>query len=204
MGITIRDIKSPITGIVHVGAGTITEAEEYYQTFQGIVYWFEPILESFLIGEQNIAKYPNFKQFNIALSDTNETCDFHITSNSGSSSSLLPLKLHLKHHPSAIVTEVRKVQCRRFDDFMVEQGIDTPGLNVLIIDTQGSELRVLKGMQEQLKHTDELIVEVNLVEMYENNPSPQEIVDYLATYSFEVINTQRISQGQAEYQFKRK
>lgn len=205
MSITIKDIKTPIKGVIHIGAGTITEAPDYDAVFQGPIYWFEATRESYLIGEENIKPYPNMKQFNVVLSDKNEEIDFFMAANEHnerSSSSLLPLKEHLKHHPRVKQAETRKVKARAFDDFMKVLKIDLTDVNIAIIDVQGAELKVLKGMEKHLiNNVDELIVEVNTIEMYEGNPKPEEVEEYLASLSFKIINQEQISPGQAEQQY---
>ena len=72
------------------------------------------------------------------------------------------------------------------DTFVFKQKIST--IDILKIDVQGYELEVLKGALLSLKNTHFLIVEVSFLEIYENAPLANEIIQFLNTQNFQIFD----------------
>jgi hypothetical protein len=60
--------------------------------------------------------------------------------------------------------------------------MDISGLNLLSLDVQGSELKVLKGMGNYLQQFDYIISEINSVETYQGCALVGEIDEFLWDY----------------------
>ena len=60
------------------------------------------------------------------------------------------------------------------------------GLTLLKLDVQGYELEVLKGGDETIKHIDYIVIEANLEQLYTNQPSFNQMNEYLTSKGFEI------------------
>jgi hypothetical protein len=85
--------------------------------------------------------------------------------NQGMSNSLLKPKVHLAQHRDVIFDSTEDVDVERLDDLFFEPG----KYNLLNMDCQGFEDRVLLGAKKTLVNIDYIYTEVNRLEMYENN-----------------------------------
>jgi hypothetical protein len=65
-------------------------------------------------------------------------------------------------------------------------GIDINNFNVLVSDTQGYEIQVLKGFGDFLKKLDYIYVEYINSELYEDCSNLDKIENYVKQYSFEL------------------
>jgi FkbM family methyltransferase len=181
-----------VRGVIHVGANTGQE-RDYYRD-QGLdVLWIEPDYTAFRQLRENIAFYPNQHAIWALITDKEfEHYTFHITGNSGLSSSIYPLKEHRNVWPD--VHEVlTKQMCSYTLDSIFEEGAWNLTLyNKLVIDTQGADLLVLKGATKTLKHMNYVQVEVSPLELYEGGCLENEVTDYLNKHGFTLIERQTI------------
>jgi FkbM family methyltransferase len=99
--------------------------------------------------------------------------------NQGQSSSLMKPKQHLKEYPQIRFTGREPVKVFPLDF------LSTIGCNILMIDTQGFELEVLRGAKETLRNIDVVYSEVNRAEMYEGCPMIEDLDEYLKQFDFE-------------------
>jgi FkbM family methyltransferase len=91
-------------------------------------------------------------------------------------SSLLPCNLGLGQRLGMDFREAaaqEDVQMVRLDDLCASAGFGT--IDLLKIDVQGYEARVLRGASKTLKQTERLIIEVILMPHYEGQSAPEEI-----------------------------
>lgn len=65
----------------------------------------------------------------------------------------------------------------------------------MILDTQGSELKILRGVNKLLKNFKYIKLEASNFELYKNNPVLKEIVDYLKNYNFTEVKKIKIDQN---------
>src|SRR5215471_4967698 len=167
------------TGVLHIGAGMCEEAEEYAK-MELPVLWVDALPHDDRRYD-NAAKYQQRLYQNLALSDTEEDGTFRITNNLASSS-LLPLSRHSALYPDVVVAKEVPVRTRRVDSVVMA----LPG-NTLVLDTQGNELRVLKGMGQLLDGIEYAIVEVFLQPLYEGSTDRAEITQWLKERGFQAI-----------------
>lgn len=150
----------PIKGIVHIGANTGQEVEDYLELTDNIMLW-EPIPE---LVEELSNKWPDIPVVEAAAWDEDTTIPFNITSFVEGSSALTPIE-----HS---VDKVIEVDARRIDSVISENIY-----NVLVIDTQGSELIVLNGAN--LENFDIIVVETTARLRYIGSALKSEILDKL-------------------------
>lgn len=155
----IKQYNIEVKGIIHVGAHKGQEVEDYLWLTKNVWLW-EPIPS---LATQLKKAYPDVRVSQVAAWHENGHVDFWVTSFSEGSSPLYPLE----HE----VVDTLDVVAKRLDY------VDDTDYNILVIDTQGSELSVLKGCD--LKKYDLIVVETNSRQRYENSPLRQDIFDYL-------------------------
>lgn len=156
-----------------------------------IVYAFEPTPSLATLIKEKTSHLNNYHLINKAVSDFNGTSTLNIAVNDGCTS-LLEFSENSKtgwpgRAHEFVVTEKVQVDVIRLDSFIEEHNI--PRIDFLHVDTQGSDLNVLKGMGKYLS-----IVEVGLIEaaaykdsLYINQNREDECVNFLEENGFEIL-----------------
>jgi len=172
------------TGVVHIGANTGQERFVYDNA--GLkVLWIEPIPRVFRQLVKNIRFFPKQAALEYLISDHDgEETSFYVTNNNGESSSMMPLALHKDIWPKVKHEAEIHLVTRRFDTVCIEEGIDVDDFQSLIIDTQGSELRVLRGCGDLLMNFKFIKLEVADFEAYVGCCKLEEVISYLDRYGF--------------------
>jgi FkbM family methyltransferase len=170
---------SDVTGVIHVGAHHGQEYHDYINTFGEVVtHWFEPLNDAFEILT-NLLQYPNVHLYKYALGDGYANTEIFVdTGNGGQSSSLLKPKDHINLFSHVTFDNKQQVNVRPLDSFKITDS------NVLVLDTQGYELKCLQGSIETLKSVKYVFSEYNTNEMYENCPSLDELNNFLSGQGF--------------------
>ena len=81
-----------------------------------------------------------------------------------------------------------KVTLKRLDDIFEDDAV----FDLIKVDTQGSELDILKGGENLVSRASAIILEVSYIEYNEGAPSQQETLDYMKEIGF----TQKMSIGE--------
>jgi FkbM family methyltransferase len=207
----IKKYNLNIRGIIQVGSHWAEEYEDFKK--QGVLFFvfIEPCVEAFNVIKDKVSLIHLDKTnstfvscFNRAMSDYEGTAFMNIeTKNNGQSNSLLNPKKHLISYPDILFNreqeEVRvaTLDSLDFDIFGREQ------TNMLVMDTQGTELSVLKGATETLKYIDYIYTEINTDEVYENCCRVEEIDNYLNDFIRVETKLTNQSWGDALYLAKR-
>lgn len=161
---TIKEIVEEhniaVKGIIHVGAHEGEEVDEYMEITSNIALW-EPIPS---LAKKLKNTWPATQVVQAAAWNEETKIDFWVTSLGEGSSPLRPLE----HE----IVDTIDVAAYRIDEVH-----ENDEYNVLVIDTQGSELHALKGCD--LTKYDIIIVETNSRQRYENAPLRDEVIDYL-------------------------
>ncbi|MCK5680675.1 FkbM family methyltransferase, partial [bacterium] len=175
-------------GILHIGAH---EGEEIglYEAMKVLdVLYVEanPAVYAKLV--HNLAGRNHFRSVNCAISDEDGEVGLNVTS-MDQSSSILPLKKHAELDPDIVKTHSVKVPGYRVDTLLKKLEIPAETFNVIHIDIQGSELKVLKGAIETLPYVDAVMTEVNYEELYPGCALIYELDDFLEQNGFERVAT---------------
>lgn len=155
------------TSVLHVGAHLAEEASAYQDAGVAHVLWVEanPHLLSRL--QQVVSGYHGQHVAQAAISDTN---GMQVNLNLASfsmSSSLLPMKEHLKFYPTIVKTGEEPMRTITVDSLMRELSYPPDAFDMANLDIEGAELFALRGMTACLPYLKWLYAEVNLEEMYE-------------------------------------
>lgn len=171
-----------VKGIVHVGAHLGQEYDGYINNFGDVTtYWFEPIPKVYKELTINLQDKKNTFCYNVALGDKKGVDRIYLDNGNGhQSSSLLKPKEHTVVYPHIQFNEENRVE-------IVVETLDYYNIqdcNLLVIDTQGYELNVLRGGVKTLENIDYIFTEFNMVEMYENCPSIVDLDNFLQPFGF--------------------
>lgn len=176
-----------VKGIIHVGAHTGQEYEEYVRNFGKVpIFWFEPIPSIFDILQKNLQNESNNFLFNLALGREPGNSEIYIDNgNDGQSSSILKPKKHIEQFPHITFSNSNKIPIK------VEKldNINTKSANMLVLDTQGYELNVLEGSILTLPNIDYIFTEFNTIEMYESCPKLEDLDLFLSEFGFIRVET---------------
>lgn len=157
----------PLTGVVHVGLNDGYEIQ-FYEKMGLRVMGFEPLPREAEICRR---KHPNAVIHQTPLGSEPKQARLHVPeSGTGGASLLRPLE------PLAYTLDV---QLWRLNEFPLE------GYDCLVVDTQGTELDVLKGAGDKLQQFKCLVVEGSAVpHLYEGELPASEIVEFLKERGF--------------------
>ena len=169
-------LMKSLKGVIHVGANTEQECDEY-GSYGLNVLWIEPIPRAF-------STYPNQQALEyLVLDEDDETKKLHVSNNdSGLSSSILELTLHRDVCPSVHFTRDIKLRSHKLDTIIDREHINLSNYDSLVVDTQGSQLLVLKGAQRVLQTVRMVKVAVADFEAYAGCARPEQIADFLRDY----------------------
>lgn len=160
------DIKT----IIDVGAHTGEFALEIHQILpKAKIYSFEPLHDCFAELRKNFAKFPNFKAFNVALSDREQGQEYIYHNKFSACSSILEVGESLKTSlPFAQDTKLELINVDTLDRMATQLDFED---NILLkIDVQGLEDKVIYGGIKTLKRINILIVELSFIELYKGQP----------------------------------
>lgn len=183
----LRTYEVPRRGIIHVGAGFCEEGAMYKELGFERVIWVEALPDE---QERRQAAAAELGQTLIlaALDDRpRRGVDFHVMSNSYSSS-LLPLGTHQKLYPEVLEDRVIQIDTVSGEAFLRDHP-EAAACNVLMIDVQGAELRVLQGFRYEITRFDCVFSEVYLDEVYDGCGKLEDADFFLSRYGFLRVET---------------
>jgi FkbM family methyltransferase len=176
--------------VVEAGTAEGTDTFIFAQIFpQGKIYSLEPIPHHFEQVKSRTSTIPHVKLFNKALSDTNGIAKMFVADRFGApwgSSSLLQPKEHLNNNPDITFKSETEVETIKLDDFIEQNSISK--IDLLWLDLQGVEPKVLQAAPNALKQTKYLYTEVSLVENYEGLVVYKDYRGFLESLGFEVVS----------------
>jgi len=174
--------------IVHVGANSGQE-RDLYKRYDLSVFWIEPIPAVYeeLVG--NLLSYPKQVAIRVLLADKpGQRVKLNISSNHGASSSIFDLALHRDIWPEVEYVDALEMQTETLDR-LVERGLVRYPIDALVLDTQGSELLVLKGAEAMLHRIQYVKTEAADFESYKGGATVADIDRFLTGRSFKLIRS---------------
>lgn len=187
--------KNPL--IFDVGANKGQSIEKYIKIFnQPKIHSFEPVKSEF---NYMYEKFKNNKKIflnNYALGDKNCKKKFNITAITGNSSfnQIRPgtkwLKLRSKQSGTsskAYIKSIQNVDIKKLDDYVQINKINK--IDLLKIDTQGYEDKVLKGSQKTLKDNKVKVIltEIMFDKIYNKYFSFSDIEKFIIPHNFRMV-----------------
>jgi len=180
-----------VSGVIHVGANAGQE-RELYAKFGLRVIWIEPIPEVFEKLKANVENFPRQHALKCLVTDQdNVAYQFHIADNEGHSSSILDLNLHKDIWPQVAYEKTITLRSKTLPSLLEEEHVDYSEYDCLIMDTQGSELLVLKGAVSILENFTYIKTEVPDFESYTGCCQLADIALFLARQGYREFSRQK-------------
>ena len=177
-----------VTGVVHVGANSGQERDQY-EALGLAVIWVEAIAEVYDDLVRNISSYRKQKAFCQLLADKDGLVfEFNVANNSGASSSIFEFWQHKDIWPQVDFVSRRPLKSLRLDTLLNREKIDASKYAALVMDVQGAELLVLKGAGNMLRKFRYVKAEAADFESYKDCAKLQDLRDYLRPYGFKEIS----------------
>ena len=174
-----------ITGVVHVGTNDGYEMQWYKQMGIEFLIGFDPLPQAVV----NFArKYPDIPIYQKALSDHDGWEQLNITYGDGAGSSLFRQinengVVESWTDNKDIVGRI-PVQVMRFDAWAMAHDFDADLYDCLVLDTQGNELDVLKGMGNYLHGFKYLNIELSREPVYEGETPAAGVAEWLEKHGY--------------------
>ncbi len=163
----------PPSGVLQVGASYGQEMQEFLDNGITRGVFVEPLPAPYQHLADTCRRIPNFIAVNTLCSDkAGQRHEFHVASNGGMSSSILKPAHHLAVHRHVSFPETVTLTSSTVDDvldFLGQHGHGevTQGLDLLYMDCQGAEFRILNGAVRSLSRFKYIHTEVMRANLYE-------------------------------------
>ncbi|KKN81131.1 hypothetical protein LCGC14_0323500 [marine sediment metagenome] len=171
--------------ILDIGAGEGFYAINFRVFFPGAdIYCFEPIATNFEKLAHN-AQALSVTPVPWALGELADDVVMYRTATTECSSVRQPLPPNgdgNDEHRRVVGRE--SAPCGRLDDWLADAGVDASAVDIVKLDTQGSELDILRGAPELLKHHPIVMIEETIPTYYEGQPTPEETAAFMAAAGY--------------------
>tara|TARA_B100000575_G_C23017986_1_gene586255 strand:- start:156 stop:893 length:738 start_codon:yes stop_codon:yes gene_type:complete len=186
----LLDNSQPV--IFDVGAYVGDTIKKFNSSFpESDIHAFEPFDESFSLLKNRFQKTDKIFLNNIAIGDRSlANMKMYITQNKGSSSLLEPTKdanEFWEGTPLSTQKEV-KVETITIDKYCQQYNIES--IDILKIDVQGNELRVLQGAKRMLKEkrVNLIFTEISIAPNYKEQSEIDEVIKLLRENKYRIFN----------------
>ena len=159
---------------------------ELFKKFTNNVILIEPIPQ---LAHYLNQTHPDCLVLPYGLGSTNSEMDFYLASNNGASSSLLKPLNHTLFYPDIKFESSIKIPVRTFKSLISELDINIDSFNVLISDAQGYDLEAIKGFENYINNFNLIVAEYINSSLYENDGNLNNMVEYLTSFEFNLIET---------------
>ena len=184
--------EKKINYIFDVGAneGQFVDEIRHYG-YNGKILSFEPYIDAHKKILENSKKDENWQVYKpIALGNKEAQNKIYISKNSVSSSILKIKDEHINNAPDSKFISEQPIEEKKLEDILNDFDFKNKNL-FLKIDTQGYEFQILKGAEKILKEFKGILVEVSLVELYEDQKNWLEIVEFIQSHGFKLWSVDR-------------
>lgn len=176
-----------ISGVIHVGANLGQEKDTYANRGLNVI-WLEPIPEVFGRLQNSLEHYPKQRAFCHLITDMdNQKYTFQVSSNEGASSSIFSLAKHKEIWPDVTFTDAIELTSISLSTFVRQKQLNLNNYDALVLDTQGSELLVLRGAVEILRAFKFIKTEVADFESYTGGCQLSEMDSFLDAQGFQRV-----------------
>jgi len=182
----VDSFLSKVPGVIHVGANTGQERDKYASLGLNVI-WVEPIPAVFEVLQANISNIANQRACNYLLAEEHgKEYAFHISNNGGESSSILDLAKHREIWPTVHFTDEIRITATTLARLVEVEQLDLRNFGALVLDTQGSEMLVLKGAIPVLKQFQFVKSEVADFESYAGCCRLDDLSDFMQEQGFSI------------------
>jgi FkbM family methyltransferase len=176
--------------IIDVGAANGESAAYFSKNFQNApVIAFEPFIKMFHIAQETNKNNKNVIVKNLALYDSIGKKEMNITANFVSSSIHELNSIEVNNQPTKQKEKFSVIEKQEINTSTLDE--ETKNIKEILlikIDTQGTELIILKGGIETLKKTNLVMIEMSNHELYMNGCKYYEVDQLLRDNSFNLVD----------------
>lgn len=177
--------------IFDVGAHCGQTTTKYNLLFNNCkIYSFEPFLDSYNILKETVSNYGNILTYNIALGNLEGDVDFYVNKFSATNSILPAHSMGSIIWGDNLLNNIEKIKVRSttLDNFIKKMEIDQ--IDILKLDTQGTEYDVLEGAINTIKDRKIKIIYMEIITLptYQNQRHFDEILKFMRLNRFELYN----------------
>lgn len=163
--------------------------------FGGRIVSFEPGTAAFERLAEKSRCDATWDSRHLALGERDGTVTLNVAADS-EGSSLFPVEdREVRNSPGSAFVAAEQVRIARMDTIWPELSVG-PGRVYLKLDTQGSELSILRGAERALLTAEFVETELSLVPLYRGGPLFDEVVDFLDGRGFGLISIEGIDEEQ--------
>ena len=181
-------------GVFQVGANTGQEINGFFSQGLKIGVFVEPLQDPFKILEKKVLSHEGFFAVNALCAEiADKAFPFYASDGAGASSSILKPLGHLIEHPS-VKFETKPIIILSTTVDRIAADLKAQGhinfinqIDMIYLDTQGSELSVLRGAEEFLKQVKYIFTEVSHGGLYENDVNHKELTGFLESRGFSLV-----------------
>jgi FkbM family methyltransferase len=176
-----------VSGVIHVGASYGQERDVYDQ-YKLDVVWVEPTPRVFKLLAKRIRNHPKQKAFRYLVTDMDDKeYKFHISNNRCESSSILEFKDHYELWPDITYVKTIALKGITLTTLCRKEKIDVSKYEALVLDTQGTEMLVLKGVLPILDNFKYIKTEALDFEAYKDGCLVGEIESFMQQHGYREI-----------------
>jgi FkbM family methyltransferase len=173
-----------VPGVIHIGAN-IGQERQHYASLGLNVLWVEPIPAVFDRLCSNISGLANQRACcRLLAAEDGTEYSLHVASNEGASSSILGFAKHLEIWPDVSFSHDLQLTATTLTSLIGDEEIDLDMYGALVLDTQGSELLVLKGAIPVLKRFRFVKSEVADFEAYDGCCQLDSLTEFMRQQGF--------------------
>ena len=173
-----------VRNVVHVGANTGQEAALYARHGLGVL-WIEPIPSVYRELVERIRRYPGQTSHNALVADVaGKTFTFHVSNNSGASSSIYGLAEHRQIWPTIEFEGTLELVSETLDGILAR---DQRTYDALVVTAQGAELLVLKGSMHHLQRFRYIQARAPDFNAYDGCATVDDLTSFLSERDFKLV-----------------
>jgi FkbM family methyltransferase len=162
------------TGVLQLGASYGQELQEFFNNGVRAGVFIEPLAAPYAHLAGLCRQVPNYVAVNTLCADeAGRPFRFHVASNGGMSSSILEPGTHLQINPGVAFTETVEITSSTVDQVAAYlrangQAAVVDQLDLLYMDCQGAEFKILQGAPAMLRQIKYIYTEVMRGDLYRN------------------------------------
>ncbi len=184
--------------VFDVGACEGEDSIRYSRLFpKAVVYAVEPLPQNLPLIEANLKRHPTGRihVLTLALADARGTSRFYVSSGQpegalasddwdygNKSSSLLPPARHVQIHPWVHFEDAIEVAADTLSNVCRERSVTE--IDLVHLDVQGAELKVLEGAGPLIDRIKVIWLEVEAIALYEGQPLKADVERFMFHHSF--------------------
>jgi FkbM family methyltransferase len=142
--------------------------------------------------------FNKFRMIPYYIGNDNPKMPFYLYKSLGDSSKYLPNQRFIEKFNNGFgVQRIIDIKSKNLKKIIEDEKIEA--IDFLKIDTQGSELEILKSAKNTLNKVLLVEAEVEFTEMYDGQPLIGEFVNYMSQQGFEILYLNRVFQTRQSY-----